>query len=95
MTAFAALDLTGTNVMDTTDWATESWSAVVDALAADPGMCAGQGTVVIPNDASGSIMVQKLRHQQTCGTEMPPGQILSESLVQVIEEWIGLGAPNN
>ncbi len=94
-TALAALDLTGTNAMDTTDWAIESWSAVVDALAADPGMCAGQGTLVIPNDSAGSIMVQKLRAQQTCGTEMPPGQVLSEPLIQVIEEWIDLGAPNN
>ena len=94
-TALAALDLSGVDVMDTTDWATDSWPAVVDALAADPGMCAGQGTLVIPNDSPGSIMVQKLRDQQTCGTEMPPGQILSEPLIQVIEEWIDLGAPNN
>ena len=94
-TALAALDLSGTDVMDSTNWATDSWPAVVDALAADPGMCAGQGTLVVPNDSAGSLMVQKLRAEQTCGTEMPPGQVLGEPLIQVIEEWIDLGAPND
>ena len=93
--ALTALNLTGSNTMDTTSWATESWSAVVDALAADPGLCAGQGILVIPNDSPNSIMVQKLRAEQTCGTEMPPGQVLSEPIIQVVEEWISLGAPNN
>jgi hypothetical protein len=95
VTALAALDLTGVDAMDTTNWATESYPAVVDALAADPGMCAGQGTIVIPNDSVNSILVQKLRATQTCGTEMPPAQVLTEPLIQVVEEWINLGAPNN
>ena len=82
--------------MDTSNWPTESWSAVVDVLTADPGVCAAPETyVVVPFDAPNSIMVQKLRGTQTCGTEMPPGQLISESLVQVVEEWVALGAPNN
>jgi len=93
--ALAALDLTGSNAMDTTNWPTESWSSVVDALAADPGDCAAQGTLVIPFDSPGSIMVQKLRGVQTCGTEMPPLSRISETLIQVVEEWVDLGAPND
>jgi hypothetical protein len=93
--ALAALDLTGSDAMDTTNWPTESWSSVVDALAADPGDCAGQGTLVIPFDSPGSIMIQKLRGTQACGTEMPPLSIISETLIQVIEAWVDLGAPNN
>ena len=97
--ALDALDLTGSNTMDTTDWPTESWSAVVDALAADPGDCAGQGTLVIPNDSAGSIMTQKLRGTQTCGDVMPPTQggepTVPEPLIEVVEDWIDMGAPNN
>jgi len=96
--ALAAMDLTGSNTMDTTDWPSESWSAVVDALAADPGTCAGQGTIVIPNDSGGSLMVQKLRAMETCGTEMPPAggaQTVSDPLIQVLEDWIDMGALND
>lgn len=93
--ALAALNLTGTDTTDTTDWPTQSWSVVVDALAADPGLCAGQGTLVVPFDSPNSIMVQKLRGTQTCGTEMPPAQMISESLIQIIEEWVSLGAQND
>ncbi len=90
-----ALNLTGADTADTTNWPAESWSAVVNALAADPGDCAGQGTLVIPNDSAGSIMVQKMRAMQTCGDSMPLGSFVSDSLVQVVEEWINQGALNN
>jgi hypothetical protein len=93
--ALAALDLTGSDTTDTTNWPTESWSAVVDVLAADPGTCAGQGTLVVPFDSPSSIMIQKLRGTQTCGTEMPPTQMMSETLIQIVEEWVDLGALNN
>lgn len=96
--ALAALDLTGSDTTDTSSWPTESWSAVVDAPAADPGMCAGQGTIVTPLDPAASIMVRKMRAMQTCGDEMPPvggSQTISEPLIQVVEEWINLGAPND
>ena len=91
-----ALDLTGSDTADTSNWPDESWSAVVDALAADPGECAGQGTLVIPFDPDGSIMIQKMRNVQTCGGQMPlAGGLLSESRIQVVEEWINQGALNN
>jgi hypothetical protein len=92
----AALDLTGANTADTTNWPADSWLAVVDALAADPGDCAGQGTLVIPLDPDGSIMIQKMRNVQTCGGQMPlVGELLSEARIQVVEEWINQGALNN
>lgn len=91
----AALNLTGSDTTNTSNWPSESWSAVVNALAAEPGACAGQGTLVIPNDSPGSIMIQKMRAVQTCGDPMPLGGSISESLIQVVEEWIALGAPND
>ncbi len=91
----AALNLTGADTTDTSSWPTESWSSVVDALAADPGACAGQGTVVIPFDPDGSIMIQKMRNVQTCGDPMPLGGSISEGRIQVVEEWINLGALND
>jgi len=92
----AALDLSGVDLMDTSNWASDSYPAVVDALAADPGDCAGQGTLVIPFDPDGSIMIQKMRNEQTCGGQMPlVGGLISEARIQVVEEWINQGALNN
>ena len=87
--------MTGPNTTDTTSWPSDSYPALVDALAADPGACAGQGTLVIPFDSQNSIMIMKLRGTQTCGTEMPPLDMISETLIHVVEEWVDLGAPNN
>jgi hypothetical protein len=61
-------------------------------------MCAGQGTIVIPNNPADSIMVQKMRAMPSCGDEMPPAgglQTIGDPLIQIVEEWINLGAPNN
>jgi hypothetical protein len=91
----AALNLTGPDTTDTTNWPTDSYPAVVDALAADPGTCAGQGTIVIPFDSVGSLMIEKMRNEQSCGTQMPQTGILAEPLIQVVEAWVDMGAPNN
>jgi hypothetical protein len=95
--ALAALDLSGSNTMDTTNWPNESWAAVVNALASDQGLCADDGTIVIPNNPTESIMIEKLRATQTCGDSMPPGgsQTISDPLIQVVVDWINMGAPNN
>jgi len=94
--AFEALDLTGESDTNTTNWATESYPAVVDAMAYAQGICGGADrTIVVPFDSDGSLMVQKMRDLQDCGTEMPPGQILSELLIQIVAEWIDMGAENN
>lgn len=91
----AALNLAGSDTADTSNWPAESWPAVVNALAADPGDCAGQGALVVPFDPDGSIMIQKMRNVQTCGDRMPLGGSISEARIQVVEEWIDQGALNN
>ncbi len=96
--ALAALNLSGVNLVDTSNWAFDSHAAVFDVPASAEGDCEGQGTVVIPNDATGSLMIQKLRAIQTCGSEMPVAvgnQTVSDAVIQVVEEWIDLGAPND
>jgi hypothetical protein len=94
----AVLDLTGSDTTDTSNWAAESHSALVNVPASQAGDCFGQGINVIPNDASGSLMIQKMRAVQTCGGEMPLSegeQTIPTPVILVIEEWINTGAPNN
>ena len=91
----AALDLTGPNTADTSNWPIDSHPAVVDALAATQGECAGQGTLVVPFNSGGSIMIQKMRNEQTCGDQMPLGQTISQALVDIVAAWVDMGALNN
>lgn len=94
----AVLDLTGSDTTDTSNWASESHPALVNASASPLGPCAAQGINVIPNDPDGSLMIQKMYAVQTCGGEMPlggGGQTIPTPVIQVIEEWINDGAPNN
>jgi hypothetical protein len=93
-----ALNLSGADPTDTSDWAFDSHEAVFDVPASAAGDCEGQGTVVIPSDSQGSLMIQKLRAIQTCGSEMPVAvgnQTVSDAVIQVVEEWIDTGAPND
>ena len=60
--------------------------------------CAAQGINVIPNDSQGSLMIQKMYAIQTCGGEMPLGpgtQTIPTPVIQVIEDWINMGAAND
>jgi len=94
----AVLDLTGSDVADTSNWASESHPALVGASASPLGPCAAQGINVIAGDAPGSLMIQKMRAIQTCGGEMPLGtgsQTIPNPVIAVIELWIDNGAPNN
>lgn len=93
--ALEALNLTGSDTTDTTDWASESWSAVVNVSAYTGGVCLAQGTLVIPNDSPNSLMIEKMRDTQVCGTVMPPTGSIAGSLIQVVEDWIDMGAQNN
>ncbi len=95
MLGLAALDLTGPDTTDTSNWPIDSHPAVVNALADVQGECAGQGTLVVPFNSGGSIMIQKMRNEQTCGDEMPPGQTISQALVDIVAEWVDMGALNN
>ena len=94
----AVLDLTGSDPTDTSNWASESHPALVNASASPLGPCAAQGINVIPNDSQGSLMIQKMYAIQTCGGEMPLGpgtQTIPTPVIQVIEDWINMGAPND
>ena len=99
--ALDALDLTGSNTTDTSNWAFESHSRLVDVPASPAGACSEEQPVpidVIPNDSAGSLMIQKMRAIQTCGGEMPLGpgtQTIPTPVIEVIEQWIDAGAPNN
>lgn len=93
--ALAALDLTGSSTTDTSNWPAESHSAVVNALASIQGDCAGQGSLVVPFNPGASIMLEKMRGEQTCGDQMPPVTLISQALVDVVEDWIDMGALNN
>ncbi len=51
--------------------------------------------VVIPGDADGSLLAQKLIGTHKTGTIMPPGAKLPDSELQLILDWIASGAPDN
>jgi len=94
--AVAALDLSGLDKTNTSDWAADSYSAVVDAAAYPGGACAGFGTLVVPNMSAQSLMIDKMRNSPPdCGTVMPPTGSIAEPLIEVVEQWIDSGAENN
>jgi hypothetical protein len=93
--ALTVLDLTGSDPADTTNWPAQSWSAIVNVSASTAGPCAGQGILVVPNDSADSIMIEKMRGQQTCGDQMPLTGLLAQPLVDIVAEWVDLGAPND
>lgn len=49
--------------------------------------------VVIPGDATGSLLAQKLQGTQTSGMIMPPSGKLPDAEIKVILDWITAGAP--
>ncbi len=91
----AVLDLTGADVNDTSAWAAESWSALINVSASTAGPCAGQGILVIPSDSEGSLMIEKMRGVQSCGGPMPLTGLIAQPLVDIVAEWIDLGAAND
>lgn len=91
--ALAVLDLTGSDTTDTSNWPEDSYPAVVNVSASTAGPCAGQGLLVEASNADDSIMVEKMRGVQTCGTQMPTTGLLAQPLVDVVAEWVDLGAP--
>ncbi len=92
-TALAVLNLAGSDPTDTTNWPEDSYPAVVNASASTAGSCAGQGLVVEASNSEDSIMVQKMYGVQTCGDQMPTVGLLAQPLVDVVAEWVDLGAP--
>jgi hypothetical protein len=51
--------------------------------------------VVIPGDASESLLAQKMLGTHTQGQIMPPGGLLPDAQVQLVIDWINAGAPDN
>jgi mono/diheme cytochrome c family protein len=67
-----------------------------DASTYDSVVTGGaNGPAVVPGDASGSLLAQKLLGTQTVGGPMPPAGTLSRDQVQLILDWIDGGAPDN
>ncbi len=91
--ALAVLNLTGSDTTNTANWPEDSYPAVVNASASTAGSCAGQGFVVEASNSDDSIMVEKMRGVQTCGGQMPTTGLLPAPLVDVVAEWVDLGAP--
>ena len=49
--------------------------------------------VVIPGDANGSLLAQKLLGTQASGVIMPPSGKLSDAEIEIVLDWIKAGAP--
>lgn len=68
-----------------------SWASTMASVGAQYG-----GPIVIPGNAAGSPLVNKLGSSPQFGARMPLGRpALSTGSVQTIMEWIDAGAPNN
>jgi mono/diheme cytochrome c family protein len=68
-------------------WTATSYSDVMTTGAHPP--------VVIPGNASNSLLVQKLQGIQPSGSMMPPSGKLPDAEIQIIIDWINAGALNN
>lgn len=67
-----------------------------DASSYDTVIHSGDhGPAVIPGDATGSLLAQKVLGTQTVGGSMPPGGALAQADIQLLVDWIAAGAPNN
>jgi len=65
-----------------------------DASSYEKVMTSGDhAPAVLPGDADGSILAQKLLDKQTFGTVMPPGSKLTDAEIEIILDWIAAGAP--
>jgi mono/diheme cytochrome c family protein len=67
-----------------------------DASSYESVMTTGDNApVVVPGDADGSLLAQKLLGTQSEGNIMPPGGKLPDEEIQRILDWIASGAPDN
>jgi hypothetical protein len=56
--------------------------------------CCDERKIIDPGNPGGSYLVQKVRGVDLCGNSGKMGD-LAPSVVQAIEDWICLGAPDN
>jgi hypothetical protein len=65
-------------------------------VAASGAACGGKGTLVVPGQASSSLLYEKLSTSPPCGSMMPFGRApLSGSEKNLIKNWINRGAMND
>ncbi len=53
------------------------------------------GPAVVPGDADGSLLVQKLLGTHARGAIMPPSGALPRDQIQLVIDWVAAGAPDN
>jgi len=58
-------------------------------------MCVGKGTYVVAGQPTMSTLVSKLGATAPCGVQMPVGNMLEDTEIKMITDWIAAGAPNN
>jgi len=68
-------------------WDGTTYEAVMDSGDNAP--------TVIPGDVENSILAQKIIGEQTYGAVMPPAGLMTNAEIQIILDWIAVGAPDN
>jgi mono/diheme cytochrome c family protein len=65
-----------------------------DASSLEAALTTGDSApVVIPGDADGSLLAQKIQGTQSTGLQMPPGELMTPEEIRTIVDWINAGAP--
>jgi hypothetical protein len=74
-----------------------AYDALVGVKASGPSCGSSGETRVVPGDASGSLLFQKISEAKpACGAPMPYGSPpLASAKVTLIEDWINAGASND
>jgi hypothetical protein len=84
---------TGTGLGNIADPAT-AHANLLAATAVGP-LCNGGQPLVMPGNPDQSLLVQKIRPNPSCGTQMPPNISLMQEEIDQIVMWIQLGAMND
>jgi hypothetical protein len=58
-------------------------------IGREGAICAGQGSLIDPDDPAGSVLLLKVSDDPPCGQPMPLGGSLDEEDVACLEDWIG------
>ena len=66
------------------------WDSTSYGAATTTGI---SGSVVIPGDVTNSVLAQRVAGTQ--GAIMPPAGKMTETEIQLILDWIAVGAPEN
>lgn len=73
-----------------------AYANLVNVTSAGPACGIKMEKRVLPNDHANSLIWNKINGTQDCGSRMPlGGGALSQEKIDLMAEWIDLGAPNN